>query len=77
MFAAFLISSNANAVVSLGKPGVSDSVFLVNNPAVAPPAIGIRFFIRLFTIPPDLSGVPMSVELGSLSVLISLPYKIS
>ena len=33
---------------------MSSSVLLVNNPAAAPPAIGIRFFIRLSTIPPDL-----------------------
>jgi hypothetical protein len=40
MFADFFKSSNANAVLSSGLPGLSGSVPLVNNPAKAPPTTG-------------------------------------
>ena len=38
-----MYSAKFNAVLSSGKPGVSDSVFLVNKPAPIPPTIGKIF----------------------------------
>ena len=52
MFADFLISSNANDVTSLGMPGVSFSVFLVNKPAPIPPIIGTMLSVIVCKTPP-------------------------
>jgi hypothetical protein len=50
--------------VSSGKPGVSDSVFLVNKPAPIPPTIGTMFL----DIDPNMS--PPIVLLPSLVFFI-------